>query len=64
MCIFDLMWILHAKNKSLHTEQWGQTNPLMFSMMPKIFTPVFLQKVISRLTSPVDTACSQYTGKK
>lgn len=31
----------------------------MFSMMPKIFTPVFLQKVISRLTSPVDTACSQ-----
>lgn len=35
----------------------------MFSMMPKIFTPVFLQKVISRLTSPVDTACSQYTGK-
>lgn len=33
-------------------------------MMPRIFTPVFLQKVISRLTSPVDTACSQYTRKR
>lgn len=33
-------------------------------MTPRILTPVFLQKVISRLTSPVDTACSQYTRKK
>ena len=42
------------------TEQCGQTKPLMFSTIPRIRTPVFLQKVISLLTSPVDTACSQY----
>lgn len=36
----------------------------MFSTTPRIFTPVFLQNVISRLTSPVDTACSQYAEKK
>lgn len=31
----------------------------MFSTIPRIRTPVFLQKVISLLTSPVDTACNQ-----
>lgn len=50
--------------KGLLTEQCGQTNPLMFSMMPRIRTPVFLQKVISLLTSPVETACNQHiTGR-
>ena len=41
------------------TEQCGHTKPLIFSTMPRIGTPTFLQKVISRLTSPVDTACTQ-----
>lgn len=50
--------------ESLLTEQCGQTKPLMFSMMPRIRTPVFLQKVISRLTSPVDTACRQHNTRK
>ena len=45
---------------SLLTEQCGQTKPLMFSTMPRIRTPVFLQKVISLLTSPVDTAWSKH----
>lgn len=31
----------------------------MFSTIPRIRTPVFLQKVISLLTSPVDTACKK-----
>lgn len=38
------------------TEQWGHTKPLMFSTMPRIRNPAFLQNVSSRLTSPTDTA--------
>lgn len=55
---------LPKKHTDLHTEQCGQTKPLMFSMMPMILSPVFLQKVISLLTSPVDTACSQHKTRK
>lgn len=43
------------------TVQWGQTKPLMFSTIPTTCSPVFLQKVSSRLTSPTDTACDQAT---
>lgn len=38
------------------TVQCGQVKPLMFSTTPITRTPVFLQKVSSRLTSPTDTA--------
>lgn len=41
------------------TEQCGHTNPLMFSTIPRMRKPVFLQNVISLLTSPVDTACTE-----
>ena len=35
--------------------QWGQTNPLMFSMRPTIGRSSLWQKLIERLTSAVDT---------
>lgn len=44
-----------AKSPRL-TAQCGQTKPLMFSTTPSTRSPVFLQKVSSRLTSPTDTA--------
>lgn len=47
-----------AKSPRL-TAQCGQTKPLMFSTTPTTCSPVFLQKVSSRLTSPTDTACDR-----
>ena len=44
------------------TEQCGQTNPLIFSMMPITGILVFLQNVNSRLTSPTATACNIRTA--
>lgn len=44
------------------TAQCGQAKPLMFSMSPITCSPVFLQKVSSRLTSPIDTACGLERG--
>lgn len=41
------------------TAQCGQTKPLMFSTTPTTCSPVFLQKVSSRLTSPTDTTCDR-----
>lgn len=59
-CLFHKISLLNSQHCiKVRTEQCGQTNPLMFSTMPRILNPVFLQKVISRLTSPVDTACKQ-----
>jgi len=39
----------------------GQTKPLIFSMMPIIGIPVFLQNVTSRRTSSTATACGVVT---
>lgn len=38
------------------TVQCGQTKPLIFSTTPNTRSPIFLQKVSSRCTSPTDTA--------
>ena len=43
------------------TLQFGQTKPLIFSMIPRTGIPVFWQKVASRLTSPTEMA---YQNKK
>lgn len=45
------------------TVQFGQTNPLMFSMSPITGMWVFLQKVISLFTSPTDTAYKEIYPK-
>lgn len=45
------------------TVQFGQTNPLMFSMSPITGMWVFLQKVISLFTSPTDTAYKEINTK-
>lgn len=39
----------------------GQTKPLIFSTIPIIGIPVFLQNVISFITSSVATACGVVT---
>ncbi len=39
--------------------QLGQTNPLMFSTIPKMLRFAFRQNVSSRRTSPTATACSR-----
>lgn len=59
-CYFTSEFIREQLYDRLRTEQCGQTKPLMFSTIPRMRMPVFLQKVISLLTSPVDTACSQH----
>jgi len=48
----------------VHSLQLGQTNPLMFSMIPIILRFALRQNVISRRTSPTATACGVVTEKK
>lgn len=48
-------------NILVHSVQCGHTKPLIFSIMPKIGIPVFLQKVTSFLTSSIETACGVVT---
>ncbi|KAH9882522.1 hypothetical protein J1614_000758 [Plenodomus biglobosus] len=43
-------------NTLVHSEQFGQTKPAMFSMTPRTLIPVFLQKLSSFLTSEIEMA--------
>ncbi|KNC26927.1 hypothetical protein FF38_10843, partial [Lucilia cuprina] len=49
------------ENIFVQLAQWGHTKPLIFSTIPKICMPVFLQKVISLRTSSKATPCGVVT---
>ena len=50
-----------ALNMLLHSSQFGQTNPDIFSTNPVMWIPVFLQKLISLATSCNDARCGVVT---
>jgi len=59
---YHMHYIAKSRLNDELTEQWGHTNPLMFSTTPITDSPVFLQNVTSRQTSPTDTAW-QYSNQ-
>lgn len=66
--LYDLQLLVRWKSKEkkrgggVLTEQCGQTKPDIFSMMPRIGSRAFLQKLASRRTSFSATPCGVVTS--